>query len=57
LVAGIVTKFFSVVPITEKELEAKREGGVEALFALWDAERKDVVSVRMTPTHIPRSRR
>jgi Suppressor of fused protein (SUFU) len=45
LVAGIPTKLYSVIPIEQKEFDTKRAGGLDALFDLWDAERKDILHV------------
>ncbi len=45
-IAGIPIELFSVHPLTEDELMAKRQGGLEELLARWKAQRKDYLAIR-----------
>jgi hypothetical protein len=44
-VAGIPTRLLSVVPITQAELELKRDHGLDMLFDSWDRADKDILHV------------
>jgi hypothetical protein len=42
---GVKTTLFAVLPLRERELELKRQDGLEALQDFWSAEEKDILHV------------